>query len=285
MEGMSLDGDLSSLKERNEGIEAPVFTGETTSVVQPLQDGAKSSVDVIELPTGYLDDEGVLHKDVEIKEMTGEEEDILASAKTPMYSRMNRLLENCVVSIGKYSKKDARWKNIIRSLSASDRIYLILQLRILSLGPVFASKCRCPECDHLTLQNVDLNHFKVDGLRNPLRKTWEIELPSSKKKVTMKALNGWSEEAIHKQAESKDRLSIAMLGRIVEFDGKQPVKINVLKTLGWKDRSAIREAFKEEEGDMDTSIEYSCGECGAEVNHDVDIGTPNFFFPSEASKS
>jgi len=256
-----------------------------SKVIQPIGDSAKSAVDGVHLPTGYLDEEGGLHTELHLKEMTGEEEDILTSKKMSVYARMNRVMENCVTSIGTYDQKSPRWKDVIRSLVASDRLYIILQLRILSLGPVFSQKCQCNECESFSNQNVDLNDFIIPPIKEPYKRTWTIELPQSKKKVLLKVQDGYAEAKLQKHAESKDLLSLAMLGRVVEIDGQQPVRVSMLKQLSFKDRQFIREAFRDKEGEFETLAEYECLNCGAENKDEVSIGTPSFFFPSEASES
>lgn len=287
---VSLDADLSLIKEKSKKeIEDEIAKKEgaveynpgDSKVIQPIGDAAKSSVDSLFLPTGYLDEEGNLHTELFIKEMTGEEEDILTSKKMTVYARMNRIMENCVLSIGKYDQKSSRWKDVIRSLIASDRLFIVLQLRILSLGQVFSQKCQCGECEMFSNQNVNLNDFVIPTLKEPTKRTWTVTLPQSKKMILLKVQDGYAEAALQKHAESLDLLSIAMLGRVVEIDGQQPVKVGMLKKLSFKDRQFIRNEFRAKEGEFETVLEYECGNCGAENKDEIHIGHPSFFFPSE----
>ena len=266
-----------SAAENKEEIRQP---GKDAPVIQPLQDSAKSSVDTIELPTGYIDIDGVLHKEVSLREITGEEEDILTSRKTPTHLRMNKILENCVTSIGPYDQFSIKWKTIIKDLVASDRLFLIIQLRILSLGPIYSAKMQCENCEAYSNENVDLNDFKIEGLKDPMERQWTGSLPGGKEYVA-KTQTGWEEAKLAKHSESKDIMSLSMLARIVSIDGNDNVNLHMLKKMSLLERQHLRKDFTSREGSIDKSLEYECQECGQENSETVDIGTPNFFFPSE----
>lgn len=275
--------DFKKIKQKaqhDDDDEIVARKGEHAPVIQPLADGASSTVDSLELPTGYLDNEGVLHKTVTIQEITGAEEDILSSRKTPFHTRMNRILENCVTSIGPYEQGNLMWKTLIKDLVATDRLYLILQLRILSLGPLFSAKVQCQECETFSNQTVDLNDFKIIGLKDPMARQWSGTLPSGMSYVA-KSQTGWEEAKLAKHSESKDLASLAMLARLVELDGKDKITLAMLKRMKLSDRAYLRKDFASREGEIQKTMEYECSECGAENVEEIDISTPNFFFPSE----
>lgn len=283
---LSLDGDLSASKKKKVKDEDEFVQGSSAPLIQPIQDGAKSSVDALLLPTGYLDELGKLHREVELRELSGEEEDILVSRKMAVHMRLAKLLENCVQSIGPYTQDDPRWKNVIKDLVATDRLFLILQLRILSLGPIFSAKMKCSACEAFSNQSVDLNDFKIHGLKDPMQRVWEGQLPKSGFKYVAKSQTGWEEAKLAQySADNKDMMSLAMLGRIVEMNGKSNVSVADLKKLSWADRQALRSDFGSREGDIEKSMEYECQSCGQDNKEDVDIASPNFFFPSETSGS
>lgn len=287
--GMSIDADLSALKKKkisnddDDGM--PAKQPAMIQMMPPLQDGAKSSVDQWILPTGYLDEAGRLHREVHLRELTGEEEDILTSRNMPIHVRLGKILENCVVSIGEYDGNNPRWRSIIKDLVSTDRLFLILKLRILSLGPIYSAKMVCRKCEAVSAQSVDLNDFKISGLKDPMTRVWSGTLPSGMTYVA-KSQTGWEDAKLAKFSdESKDMMSLSMLGRLVELNGNTKIELKDLKKLGWPDRHSLRKDFSSREGDVDNSIEYECSQCGHQNKEPVDIGSTNFFFPSEASKS
>ena len=58
-------------------------------------DTAKSGIDEVMLPCGYLKGD-VLYDIVNIREITGEEEDILASPNMAVVQKMDTLIGNCI---------------------------------------------------------------------------------------------------------------------------------------------------------------------------------------------
>ena len=105
-----------------------------------LVEEGKSSFSKVQLPTGLLDDQGVLHKEALLQEMTGREEDILSSPKMSAVQKTGQILENCVQSLGTYDHKSEKFKHYVKSLCLNDRLFLLIQIRIISLGKLFDFK-------------------------------------------------------------------------------------------------------------------------------------------------
>jgi len=245
-------------------------------------DPAKSSIESYILPTGLLDDSGVLHKEVIVRELTGNEEDILSSRKFSIFKRFQEVLEKCTISIGSVSQKDPNWSKYIYSLPVSDRVYLMLKIRQVSLGDNYAFKVGCPSCEKVSSHTVSLDSFKIDGMKNPEKRFWESSMPKSGKKYKAKIQTGVEEEKMSKfTAENIDFASLILLARLTEIDGKSPVTLQMVKELSMADRLAIRKDLGEHEGEIDRSIEIQCPHCGHEFSSDINIGSADFFFPSE----
>lgn len=254
----------------------------TTAVAMP--DSAKSSVGGCILPTGHLDAAGELHKDVVIQEMTGEEEDILMSKRLPAHKKLQKVLENCVTSIGSVrSEGHEDWAKLIEDLTATDRLYLIIHVRVTSLGNAYTFKTKCPgiNCGHIQEKVVDLAEFVVNGMNDPKVRVWSGKLPKSGFSYRAKVQTGAEEEKIYKaQTATKDNVTLAMLARLQELDGKMPVTIAMLKKLGSFDRNFLRDEFKRYEGTLDNLVEVTCDECSHEFKTAIDVAQESFFFPS-----
>ena len=246
---------------------------------QDLAEEGRTSVGVFVLPTGYLDSTGNLHREIELREMTGVEEDILSSKKTKVEHKLNKIMWNCVERIGSVVDKE-QIREAIQSLIGTDRLWLLVRLRILSLGELFTVNISCPKCEKTSTQTVSLEDFKVTGSPDPMQREWAIDLPKSKKKCIARVLTG-NDEGKDDFAD-QDAGTAVLLQRIVSINGKKP-DLKMVKSLPLSDRQIFRNFIKKYEGDIDNSMEIICPHCQAEFSYDVEIGSTNFFFPSEIS--
>lgn len=252
---------------------------------QVIGEAARSSQATLELPTGYLDEQGRLHRAIVIREMDGRDEDLLANQKIPVGARLSRMIENCILSIGSHRQQDAGWSDIVQSLPVIDRLWILLQLRILTVGPIFSAKIQCPAegCQRYSLQNVDLNDLPVHGISEPEKRTYGGKLPKSGRDFVCRVMTGADESRLTKMAQKnpEDLVSIAIASRLVSLDAKSPVSIPDVKSLSLVDRQHLRNLFKKHEGEIDRDMECSCPHCGTEFRQEIDFDSPNFFFPSE----
>ena len=240
-------------------------------------EAARSSFSQVTLPTGLLDEEGKLHNSVLLNEMTGEEEDILASNRMTAVQKTSLILENCVQAIGPFGKENEKLKHYIKSLSLNDRLFLLIQIRVISLGESFNFKIACPSCAKSSNQTVTLNDFKVVGLADPYRQTWSGELPRSKKKYECKIQNGYDEDN-QKNINEDDILSSIIMTRLKKLDDKN-VTMSAVKKLPVADRNHLRAEMKDAEGSIDNKLEINCPHCKFEFESEIDIGNASFFFP------
>lgn len=267
------------------GLEAAaeeIPAGMAIPTTQPTVDAAKPSVDGYELPTGYLDVDGNIHKEAWVREMTGEEEDILTARKVKIHQRMGQILERCVTQIGAFRQGDMNWPSVIKGLTVSDRLFLMIKIRQVSLGNLFSFKVKCTDevCGKMSEQTVDLQDFKIGGMPNPSERVFEIELPKTKKKAKLKIQTGADEGRIANFVNLPNPMTIITMSRLLELDGNNKVTIEMVKKLPSADMDAIRKAVKEHEGDIDNEIDVTCPHCGNEFKTDINVGSPTFFFPS-----
>lgn len=261
----------------------------TNTVPDPLimpGETPRSSTAVVNLPSGYLDDAGTVHDTASIREMTGVEEDLLTASKTPIWQRMQKILENCVTQIGtidKVSSGAGAWSKIVKSLPVSDRLFLIVELRKVSLGKLFSFKAQCTnsDCRHVASYEVDLDTFKINGLADRTKRAWEGTLPRSGYKYLAKTQTGEDEERLDKVAkDTKDLTSLILLGRLIELNGQNPVTLDQVKKLSMVDREHLRKDFRDREGSVEDKVDVTCSACGTDFQAEVEIGTPGFFFPT-----
>jgi len=252
-------------------------------MIDPRLEESKPSIDSYELPCGFLDGEGNLHTDVVVREMTGEEEEILAARNMPVTKKINKILSRCTESIGPYNGNSI--DQIVPELTQGDRIYLLMAIRRASLGDDMPFVTKCQSCDQESQLTVDLSELEVKKMKDPTLRQYDIELPKSGRKVRMKVLTGRGEDAISKASNRGiDIITTAIFCRIDAFDDK-PVTMKDLKTLSLADRNFLRDSWEEYEGGINTEITVECPSCNYEYETELEISQQGFFNPSAALKS
>lgn len=124
----------------------------------------KLNTDVIELPIGYTDEDGNLHRIAEISEIMGDDEEEITDkkvAKNPG-NVITTLLTRKIIRLGDIEKVTP---NIVKNLFIADRDALLVAIRKLSAGEYMQFKTTCPNCQEKDDVIVDL-----DNLNN---RTWE----------------------------------------------------------------------------------------------------------------
>jgi len=252
-------------------------------MIDPKLEYPKSSVDAFELPCGYLDADGNLHTSISVREMTGEEEEILAARNMPSSKKINRILARCTESIGPINGNMV--EQVIPELTQGDRIYLLIAIRRASLGDEMPFATKCSSCEQEARFVLDLADLEVKNMPDPTIRTYELTLPKTEKKVVMKVLTGRGEEAISKAStRGKDIITTAIFARVDSIDGK-PATIADLKSLPLVDRNFLRDAWEDHEGGVDTEVQLDCPNCGNEYDTELDISQQGFFNPSATLKN
>lgn len=115
------------------------------------------------LPGGYLDEQGRLHREVQLAPLTGRDEEYLALAApdTASASAVTELLTRCLSRVGSVERVNAA---LVRELLVCDRDYLILRLRALTFGPKVEAvlKCSGQECGRPMDVQFSLDDLQVE---------------------------------------------------------------------------------------------------------------------------
>lgn len=247
----------------------------SSNITQTQIETPKSAQGLYELPCGYIDPSGVLHVEVHLREMTGREEDLLASAKVSAQKKVNALLVACTERIGNISDK-GQIQNIIPLLTQGDRVFMLVALRRTTLGDELPLEEECPSCNVKSNYIADLGTLERKPMADPMRRVFDMTLPSGKT-VRYRVGNGLDEERVLKVPD-EEKPSMIFLSRTELLNGKPPTMLDI-KNLGWKDRQALRAAFEDIEGGLDSKLELACPACGHEFDRDLDLGAQGFFFP------
>lgn len=253
-------------------------------------DDAQPSYGALELLGGYLyrqqpGSEPVLLNRVIMREMTGKEEDMLASEKVEVYLRFSHILSACLVKIynddGVSVETPSMMPDVVDNLTISDRMQMLLYLRMISIerGHLFTFRTNCPKCGSEFRKTVDLRELEQKPMKNPSARIYDVQL-SSEKTARCRVLLGKHEREMNKVSQADSyQFSLQIKVRLQEIDGS-PANLQDIQNLSLRERNILRKAFDEYEGGVEMSVPHICTRCNVKSSIEVDIGQPDFFFQS-----
>ena len=278
------------------------------------------STAILRLPNGIRDTKGNWTKEIEIDEMTGDEEDILTDQAreeggTGMFKvsgpqRITSILSRCTIRIGddKRPEGNDRYKlpDYFRTAwdagFSTDRVFSMVRLRQLSLGEIYRFDQNCPNCKReikyvvIDLAKLSVTEKKLEDVMELQRK---VQLPRSQDVVVWKFLCGKDEDmvdAIMREHKS-DFISVMLFRRIMgvypwdvatqsnsSINPESPVPggLDYVKRMKSMDRRYMAQQFDASEGGIDTDIVIICdnNECRHEFSTKLQVMGGSFFFPS-----
>jgi len=250
-------------------------------VEQKLQD-AKESQGVFDLPCGFIDGTGTLHTEVVLREITGNEEDMLTSKKMSGVKKMNELFSRCIERLGSVTEK-GKIAAAVPDLLVGDRVFLMFALRRVTLGDDYPFKDRCPHCDKESLFTVNLGEIAPRKMPNPKLRIYDGKT-STGKTFKFHPLSGRDEAQISDLGAMGDGLSLSIMVRLESLNDTLPT-IETIKALSSRERNEMRSTFDEADGGIDTEVEMECPKCGDTFRRDIDASQASFFFPSAVRRN
>lgn len=241
-----------------------------------------------DLPVGYLDESGSLHRHIRIRKMTGKEEALLTDRKLRNNpgKLITELLASCTVKLGDVSMSP----NIAGQLTSADRNYILLELRKVTFGSAMEARYSCPNCSSTFTASEDLDEFEVRMVDDEQQPEIEVELEDGytdthgtvHRRARFRLPTGADEERVSVvMHQNPSRGMNALLTRCLISLGD--LEKNQLKGLGQRlfseltmgDRARIERAMREEMPGVDLRHEVQCDTCGHEYLVALDM--TNFF--------
>lgn len=251
-----------------------------------------SPIGVFDLPCGLLLSNGVLLRQVQIHEISGEEEDLLGSETMESFQKSNELIARCIRKVfdpetAEVIDQRRELDRVPYELTSGDRAYVLFMIRRVTIGDPFPfiEACPNPGCGEEDLYVFNLSDLVIKPMAEPKKRVYEETLPSGKR-ASWHVATGTDEHRLAEEKE-KDRkknvMSRAIFARMELLDGKTPGMAQI-KELGMGDRQYLRDRFEEVEGGVDTTIEMTCRFCKKDFMRDLDTRRQGFFFPSRVLK-
>jgi hypothetical protein len=216
---------------------------------------------VFQLPGGLVLD-GRLEQTVELRPLTGLEEDWLAShPAAPSALAVTEVLASCLVRLG----DRAASPSLVSSLLVGDRDFLMLQLRRLTLGDRIQAIVECPTC--AARADIDFNASGVAVEHRPQTTgTHTYRCGEPPRDVVFRLPTGADQAAVVHLPLGE--AAAVLLERCLLDDGDRP--------LSQEERAAVTDEMERVAPRADIELDVVCPECGHEFLVPFDV--PAFFF-------
>ncbi|HEY8946854.1 MAG TPA: hypothetical protein VIM73_21575 [Polyangiaceae bacterium] len=263
---------------------------QSAMVTESVSEPRRSREFEFELPVGYLDENGCLHRTARLRKMTGHEEALLADRKLRKNGGklVTELLTSCLRQIG--TKKATT--QVVAELTSADRNFLLLELRKITFGTELEARYTCPACGDVNAVSEDLDALPVrrtDGDAHPeivveLADGYEDKDGNYYDRAVFRLPTGADEERI--AGELKDNPSRgmnALLARCLTAFGDMPEKVRqglgtkLLADLTLQDRARIERALREQMPGVDLRRAIECAACDHKFSVSMDL--TSFFSP------
>jgi len=271
---------------RRQSIDVPDFIKKAPSDV-PQQKDIKYPSEIIPLPTkGWFYPAGhpLCSGEIEIKQMTAREEDLLANQELIRKGKvLDKLMESVIVD------KSIR----IDDIFIPDKNAIFIAIRRLAYGDEYNVSITCPKCSYQNKTNINLSElsYKPFEFDEQLKgqNNFTFKLPSSGVTITYKLLNQIDEQSIDAELTQIKKINKENTGEvttrlkylITSIDGnsdRMTIRKFVEERLTAKDSFAFRQYVKEHSPDVDMAFTFKCSECEHERRLDMPIGA-SFLWP------
>lgn len=219
---------------------------------------------IVELPGGFLTQEGLLLKTAKVRELTGYDEEIIAKAENEGKA-IQVILQRGIEELGDKKPNE----NDLDSLLSGDRDAILLGIRKATFGTEVEYRAVCVSCGEKQEILIDLNKdVKSKTLNDSYKRTWEVQLKNSK--ATLAFPNGLVQKKLSSGASSNKTLSelntILLSGCVVAINGVSTTGPQDVLKLGIGDRDTIAmELLENNPGPRLQEVTKACKACGKDI--------------------
>jgi hypothetical protein len=225
------------------------------------------------LPGGLAEADGaVVHREVELRGLTGREEELLAElagGDASGAAAATAVLARCVARVGAIEAVD---EALVRRLLVGDRQFLMLKLREATFGGLVQGSVRCPwpGCGERVAVSFALGDVPVSAAADP-GPEYTVVLEEDGRTVAFRLPTGEDQEVVAPLlvAEGEAVALDALLERCVlgvSEDGE----------LSPRGRAEVEAAMAAVAPHVDLTLEVACAECGRTFDAPLDL--QDFFF-------
>jgi hypothetical protein len=210
---------------------------------------------VFTLPSGYVDEDGAVHSEVELSPLTGQEDAYLSNlmANVPSTRVITELLRRCIRRLGSLPVIN---DNVVREMLVGDREFVVMRLREMTWGSTVNAILRCPaeDCNEPMDVTLSLGEIVVEP-RPVLSRYFRMWLSSdSPREIEFRLPTGADQEALVGIEDEQSAVS-ALLARCTTLDESE------VDALSEAARCEIEEQMEKRAPQADIELEAMCPEC------------------------
>jgi len=242
--------------------------------IKPLPEGT------FQLPIGFTEPNGTVHKTFSLKPMTGRVEEAMSDKKirTNMGAIVTALIHGVIEmdSLGrKFTKLDAK------GLKNPDRDFIIYQNYLNSIGETAEWQEKCPACGEIHNLSVDMSGLEVTYLEDNDPQEFKVTLPHGvedsegklHKELTLSIPDGFAQELFIKELQENPARAVStLMSQTTEnIEGMASWNVDHFRDLSKKDRNIVQKAFTQIEAGVNFDVATECPHCSHEYGTQVPI--------------
>lgn len=276
------DKELQSMEEKLAEREAKV----SKQIAQEVQNSitTQSNLDyesTVTLPSKGIIYNGEIPAEISLRGMTTRDEKILYASQGG--NVFKKLLKSCIT--------DPKGLDT-NKLIASDELYLVLVLRMITYGPEYKVDGICPRCGNTHTYKIMLNELTINYLDDDFKEPIMVKLPRSGHTLSLKILRNEDSEFVERYSK-KFAKQFGLNAREVEFSARlaryitavdnNPIDfesaIEFVNNMMSRDTAEIRSAMNKILVGVDTRVTVTCQSCGEDFTFNMPL-TSEFFRPT-----
>ena len=226
---------------------------------------------LVNLPGGFITETGEVIKTVEVRELTGKDEEAISKATT-----VGRLL-NTVLSRGtvKVGDKPAT-EEILNTMLAGDREAVLIGIHQATFGNPVEVNGYCRGCDGPKTVAVDLTaDLEMKTLSDPVAdRTFKVQ--GRKDEYTVILPNGIAQKELQGNLDKTvaELSTLLLQNTITEINGDVVYSKNTIQNMGVVDRRKVsEEIMKRNPGPVFEDLEVTCPDCEGMVVVPINLGS------------
>ena len=224
---------------------------------------------VVTLPGGYISPDGEVITEVEVRELTGKDEEAIARS-TSMGKALLTILSRGTVKVGELKATDA----ILDQMLSGDRDAIVVGIYKATFGSEVVLQGVCPGCNEFKDVNINVDEdIKVRPLIETSDRKFDLDCKVGSVKV-MLPTGHVQKELINNTDKSVSELTTILLSNcVLEINGNPVLGKAQIQNLGINDRKKIAEAITERNiGPVFEDIKVECPDCESEVTVPFNLG-------------